>query len=253
MIKNLKKLLLLTLIIASFTACKKDKASDDDQNAGLSGQLHKITSGGTDLDVYSYNGSGKLTKRVMNGCGGQIMTVTYSYDNGKISEETFKQNGNIIGQYTYTYLQNGKLDKCNIVGATQSYWQMHYDNNDKMDYAIEYIGGGESIKMTFTYTGDNITETQLFYRFGSIWEMQKRYEFEYDNKHNPKYDLKRPFSEVIDEISYILCPNNLTRVKEYDQNNILVDDTQYQYNYNADNYPTSCTENNTTTCEFIYY
>jgi len=250
---NLKKLLLLTLIIASFTACKKDEASDDDQNAGLPGQLHKITSGGTDLIVYSYNGNGKLTKRVINGGGGQTMTVTYSYDNGRISKETTKHGGNTISEYTYTYLQNGKLDKCNIAGASQSYWQMHYDNNGKVDYATEYIGGGESKKMTFTYTGDNITEIQSFNRFGSIWEMQERYEFEYDNKHNPEYDLKRPFSEIIDEISHILCPNNLTRVKEYDQNNILVDDTQYQYNYNADNYPTSVTENNTDTYEFIYY
>jgi len=244
MIKNLKKLLLLTLIIASFTACKKDKASDDDQNSGLSGQLHKITSGGTDLIVY---------KRDINGGGGQTMTVTYSYDNGKISKETIKRGGNTISEYTYTYLQNGKLDKCNLLGTSQIYWQMHYDNNGKMDYATEYIGGGESIKMTFTYTGDNITEAQSFNRFGGTWEMQERYEFEYDGKHNPEYDLKRPFSEVVDEISHILCPNNLTRVKEYDQNNILVDDTQYQYNYNADNYPTSATENNTDTYEFIYY
>jgi len=250
---NFKKLLLFTLIIAAFSACKKDKTSDDDQNTGLSGQLHKITSGGTDLVVYSYDSSGKLTKKVINGGGAQTITVTYSYENGKISKETTKYGGNTISEYTYSYLPNGKLDKCNIEGPAQTYWQMHYDNNGKMDYAIWYISGGESSKMSFIYTGDNITEAQIYDRFGSIWEMQERYEFEYDSKHNPEYDLKIPFSEIIDEISHLLCPNNITRVKGYDQNNDLVDDTQYQYNYNADNYPTSVTENNTTTSEFIYY
>ena len=250
---NLKKLLLLTLIIASFSACKKDKESDDDQNADLTGKLHKITSGGTDLVVYSYDGSGKLTKKVINIGSGQTMTVTYTYDNGKILKETTKHSGSIISEYTYSYLQNGKLDKCDIIGAGQSYWQMHYDNAGKMDYTTKFISGGESQKMTFAYTGDNITETQFFNRFGGTWEMQERYAYEYDSKHNPEYDLKRPFSEVIDEINHILCPNNSTRVKKYDQNNILVHDTQYQYNYNADNYPTSVTENNTDTYEYIYY
>ena len=250
---KIKKLLLLTLIIASFSACKKKDTTNDDQNSGLSGQLHKITSRGNDLIVFSYNENCKLTKRTIDGGSGQTIIATYTYVNGKISNETFKRNGNTIAQYTYSYLLNGKLDKCNIIGATQSYWEMHYDNAGKIDYATKYISGSESQKISFTYTEDNFTEAQSFNRFGGTWEMQERYEFEYDNKHNPMYDLKIPFSETIDEISLILCPNNRTRIKEYDQNNILVDDTQYQYNYNAENYPSSVRENNAITYEYIYY
>jgi hypothetical protein len=130
---------------------------------------------------------------------------------------------------------------------------MHYDNNEKMDYAIKYISGDESQKMGFAYTGDNITEAQSFNRFGATWQMQERYEFEYDSKHNPEYDLKIPFSEEISEINHILCPNNITRYKSFAQNGNLMVDMPYQYSYNADNYPTSVTENNTDTYEFIYY
>ncbi len=251
---TLKNLLLIALVISSLSACKKknNDTSDDTQNSGLPGQLHKITSGGTDLVVYSYDSTGKLTKQVINNGGGQTMTINYTYNNSKLSEETGKYNGSIAYQYTYTYLQNGKLDKCNIVGATQSYWQMHYDNQGKIDYAVEYIGGGESKKMTFDYNSDNIVEATLYDQFGG-WQQEKRFEFEYDNKHNPMQELGIPFSEVIDENADLLSPNNTTRIKEYDDNNILVNDTQYQYNYNADLYPTSATENNTTNYEFIYY
>jgi len=248
---QIKHLLLMALVISSLTACKKESDDNDDtQNSGLPGQLHKITSSGNDLIIYSYDGTGKLTQEEIHN-GNQTMTITYTYDNGKISNETGKYNGSTAYQYTYTY-QNNKLDKCNIVGATQSYWQMHYDNG-KIDYATQYIGGGESKKMTYTYTGDNITEAQLLNRFGGTWELEKRYEFEYDNKHNPLHDLNVPFSEVISEFANLVSPNNSTRIKEFDQNNLLVNDDQYQMTYNADNYPTTTTENNTTTYEFIYY
>jgi hypothetical protein len=248
---NYNFLFLLTILTVTFTACKKQ--NNESNNENLSGKLHKITSNGNNLAVFSYDGAGKLIKKEIDNGGGQVLTINYTYDNGKLTKETAMFAGAVAYQYSYTYLQNGKLDKCYIDGVNPPvYWQMYYDGNAYINYAIKIDGGGESKKMTFDYNSDNIVEATLYDQFGG-WQQEKRFEFEYDNKHNPMQELGIPFSEVIDENADLLSPNNTTRIKEYDDNNILVNDSQYQYTYNADQYPTTAIEDNTIQYQFIYY
>ncbi len=250
----MKKIILLFLSISlMMTACKKPKSENDDDNADVSGLIASISISGIPVIEFSYNSNAKLkTKTIHQGTSELI--ITYEYTGNKVSSETAKQNSNIVYKYTYEYNNNEQLIRVNIVGANDTYWEMHYDNNGKINEAVQYISGGESKKQEYTYNGDNLVEAALYFRFGGVWELQERNEFEYDNLHNPLYDLNLPFSEVASEFAGIVSPNNTLREKDYDQNNILTDDMPYQITYNADHYPLQVVDVNAQlTFDFLYY
>ncbi len=250
----MKKIVLLLLSISlMMSACKKSKSENDDDNADVSGLIKSISISGTPVVEFSYNSNAKLKTKTIHQ-GASELVIEYEYTGNKVSSETAKQNGNTIYQYTYAYNNNDQLTRVIIGGVTNTYWEMHYDNDGKINEAIQYISGGEAKKQEYTYMGDNLTEAALFNRFGSIWELQERNEFEYDNLHNPLYDLTLPFSEVASEFASLVSPNNTLREKDYDQNNVLTDDTQYQITYNADHYPLRIVDVNTQeTYDFLYY
>ncbi len=238
----MKKLTLLLLIFGLvLISCKKDKSEDDtNENQDLTGLIKAVEMNGSPIVEFSYYGNRKLkTKKIYQ--QGSQMTIEYEYTDNKLSSQTEKYNGNIIAQYGFEY-NNNRLTRVIIMGATNTYWEMQYNTDGKIDTAIEYISGGESIKHTFTYSGQNLVEAYKFNRFGSIWELQSRMVFEYDSERNPYFDLNIPFSEILDEFADFVSPNNFNRVKKYDQNNTLIDDTQYNISYNADNYPSHIEE-----------
>ena len=226
-------LLIISLII---TSCKKDEPIENENGAFIK----SINLNQSPIVTYTYNANNDLTKKLLNHAGSQLET-TYTYTDSKISNETTKQNENIISQYNYQYNTSNQLTQCDIVGAIQTYWTFHY-NNEKIDEATQFISNEESKKINFSYTGENITETQEFYRFGGTWELQSRITFEYDNKNNPYLLLKIPFSEIPDEYADLVNANNVTRIIKYDGNNIVESDIQYSYTYNSQDYPTIVTE-----------
>ena len=249
---NFIKIVLSALVIAFvFTSCDKD----DDENTGDEQQVQndlikQVKYGSTVLLDFQYDGDNKLIKRTISETSGDI-TIEYTYDNGKITGETAKEGNNVIYQYIYSYSNStGDLIKCDIVGA-DAYWQFGY-NNGKMTTAIKYIGGGESTKQTFNYSGDNIIEAKEYYRYGGIWELQESYEYEYDSKNNPFSELNIPFFEVIDEFVSYTCPHNISRRQAYDQAGVLPYDETYTYTYNANSYPLTATDNNGNEYTFIY-
>ena len=236
----MKKITLLLLIFGLvLTSCKKEK-SEDETDQDLTGLIKTVKMNGSPIVEFSYYGNRKL-KTKKNYQQGSQMTIEYKYADNKLSTQTEKYNGNIIAQYGFEY-NNNRLTRVTIIGATNTYWEMQYNANGKIDTAIEYISGGESIKHTFTYNGQNLVEAYKFNRFGSIWELQSHMVFEYDSERNPYYDLNIPFSEVLDEFADFVSPNNFNRVKKYDQNNTLIEDTQYNISYNADDYPSHIEE-----------
>ena len=255
--KNILKLLAILLVVTSFQSCKK-KSIDEINNANLIGKIKAITSGNTALVDYSYRMDGKIKEETRHTPNGQII-ISYEYTDGKISSIKAKDNnGTPLYQYDLTYVNN-KLDKFIIVGVNNVYWKMFYNTDGTIDYTIQYTPAQNGVdqptkKQGFYYDNQkNIIEATEFNRFGTIWEQQKRYEFEYDSKNNPQKDLQIPYSEVMNEFANLVSPNNATHIEKRNENGALVDDTHYQYNYNSDNYPTQVTENNTTTYNIIYY
>jgi len=256
--KNILKLLVILLVVTSFQSCKKKNNTDETDNADLSGLIKTITSGNTTLEKYTYRTDGKIKEETKYRPNGQ-MIISYEYTDGKISSITAKtENGTPVYQYSLTYANN-KLEKFILGGVTNVYWQMSYNTDGTIDYAIQYTpvqnGVDEPIsKQEFDYDNNkNVIEATEYWRFGSIWEQQSRYEFEYDNKNNPNKDLQIPYDEAMNLFTNLISPNNAIRVKEYDQNNVLVEDTHYQYDYNADNYPIHVTEDNNLTYDITYY
>jgi len=255
--KNILKLLAILLVVTSFQSCKK-KGNDDESNRDLTGKIKTITSGNTTLAKYMYRTDGKIREETRYTPNGQ-MIISYEYADGKISSITAKtENGSIIYQYSLTYANN-KLEKFILGGITNVYWQMYYNADGTVNYAIQYTPAQNNvdeptIKQKFEYDNHkNVIEATEFWRFGSTWELHSRYEFEYDSKNNPYKDLQIPYDETINLFANLVSPNNATRVKEYDQNNVIVEDTQYQYNYNTDNYPIHVTEDNNLTYDISYY
>ena len=249
----MKKFTLLFLMMGLImTSCKKTNSEDEiDDNQDLTGLIKSINMGGTPILEFSYYGNGRIKTKTIHQQGAQ-MTIAYEYSDNKLSSQTEKYNGSTVAQYTFAY-NNNRLTRVTIVGANNSYWEMQYDNDGKIILAIEYISGGQSIKHAFTYNNDNLIEAFKYNRFGSTWELQSHMEFAYDNKHNPFFDLNLPYSEVLDEFAGLVSPNNFTRVKKYDQNNILTEDTQYDMTYNAEGYPTHVVENSQDSYDYIYY
>ena len=255
--KIILKLLAILLVVTSFQSCKK-KSTDETDNVDLTGKIKAIKTGNTTLIDYTYRNEGKIKEETRHMPNGK-MIISYEYTDGKISSIKAKDNnGILIYQYDLTYTNN-KLDKFIIVGVNNVYWKMFYNTDGTIDYTIQYTPDQNNTpqptkKQEFTYDNQkNITEAIEYNRFGTIWEQQSRYTFEYDSKNNPQKDLQIPYSKVMNEFANLASPNNSTHIEKYDQNGALVDDTHYQYNYNADNYPTQVTENNTLTYDITYY
>ena len=236
----MKKVIFL-FIALSILSCKKKEADDSSNTNGT--YLKSIKQGSQNIVVYTYNGLNQVIKKVTN-YNGFNKETTYTYTNGKVSGETTKNNGNIIAQYTYSYNNTGKLNRCDVGGATNTYWNFHYLNGN-IDEAAQVVGNGNAKKMTFTYQGDDIIEAKEYFYYGNIWELQKRYNFEYDSKNNPEYLMKMPFSEVMDENVRFWCQNNIIRFKKYNNSGQLLEDIQFDYTYNNSNYPKTLVTGNT--------
>jgi antitoxin component YwqK of YwqJK toxin-antitoxin module len=228
-------IIIVSLVITNLTSCINNDDKPNNDNQDTSGLIKNIKFNNNPVLDYFYNANAKIKERNLYD-GNDQLNIKYEYQNNKISTEKAFYNGTVVYQYNYSY-SNGKLDIFDIVGAAQSYYQMHYDNDDHIDYAIEYISGAPAIKHEFIYANNNVIEASIYNRFGNIWELQSKLEFEYDTKKNPIYDLGLPFSETLDEYANFVSPNNAIRVKEYDNANVLIKDTPYQITYNASNYP----------------
>jgi len=255
--KNSIKILIIISAILAFQSCKK-KDTEDDNNQGYAGKIKAITISNTPLIDYTYSTNGNIQKQVIHQ-GNAQMIITYEYSDAKISSIIAKDdNGMPIYQYDLTYT-NDKLDKYWITGASQTYWEMNYNNDGTVDYAILYTPDGNGTpqptkKQLFSYDANkNITEAIEQWRFGSIWEQQSRYTFEYDSKNNPMKELHIPYSETMSEFANFISPNNAIREKEYGQNNTLIEDTQYQITYNADSYPIQIEDNHNHSYTITYY
>ena len=107
-------LLIISLII---TSCKKDEPIENENGAFIK----SINLNQSPIVTYTYNANNDLTKKLLNHAGSQLET-TYTYTDSKISNETTKQNENIISQYNYQYNTSNQLTQCDIVGAIQTYW-----------------------------------------------------------------------------------------------------------------------------------
>ena len=252
-LNKMKKLVLLLFAVnLILTGCKKEKGENNDK-ANLAGLIKSISSNGTSIVEFSYNNNAKLiTKTIHQGTTEVI--VKYEYSGNKLSSETAKQNNSIVWQYTYEYNNSNLLTRVNLGGVTDTYWEMSYDSNGKIQEAVQYISGGESKKQEYSYNGDNLVEAALFFRFGSIWELQERYEFEYDNLNNPYYALHLPFTEEISEFAGLVSPNNITYETRYDENNNVIYEFQYQITYNTDHFPIHIVElSSQETYDIAYY
>ena len=251
-----KTIIFLFVFVLGFYSCQKNNVApnDDPENGNGGTLLKKIKQGNNTLINFAYDANQHVIIKTVTDNNDQYET-SYSYADGKISTETLKYKENTVAQYTYSYNNDGFLSRCTIIGASNVYWEFTYQNS-KITEAIQYLDGGYSYKMTFYYNGDNITEAIKEAKFGGIWERESRFTFEYDNKKNPYVPMKFPFSEVVDENITFWCPNNTTRIKEYDNTGILLDDTQYTYTYNSENYPETVKINSSTgystTLDFIY-
>jgi len=236
----LKPTFVLLIIGILISSCKKDEPIQDDPVVENSVFIKSVNTNQTPIIVYTYNTNNAVIKKQMSYQGTQLET-SYTYTNSKISNETTKQGNAIVSQYGYTYNTDNQLTRCDIIGVNESYWTFHYTDG-KIDEAIQHIGNGESRKMSFSYTGENITEAKEFMNFGGVWEQDSRMTFEYDTQNNPFRLLEIPFSEILDEFANQVSANNATRVQSYDANNVLNYDLQYSYTYNSQNYPTVVTE-----------
>ncbi len=208
------------------------------------------------LSSISYDGSGAVTERRIpeyNDKGQEVATKAYRADGSLSYEQEYKYNdqGLQIGRKYISYNEDGAV-------SYVSEDEFDEDGTFKGSTGTSYSSDGSY--SIYTYDEKNATKTYTRYTSGGVVEDFTRYEHEYDSRGNEImetgydengkvksiyktfYDEKnvRTGSEsthYYDDGSYYVSTSNADydtiSMKSYDANGRVTDETNYEYEYDA--------------------
>ncbi len=246
----MKKIYLL-LLIGVIISCSNDEDNvvEETQQIALTTPVlvtsSKVSQNGNYYGEATYNYSGSKLLTIVRGNGNQIDTFTY--DGDLITKIETLNDGNLISKSEFEYDATDKLIH---------YYRIHYeavygqDDSVTIDYThnanatISYIKNetlsiGSVVNSATTISG--VIQTNN----GMITSIQRGNATQ-GNQENYTYDTKNsPFKNITGFDKLIFEDNNLLFYPAF--NNIIgkqytsgsyIEQTNYSYEYNADNYPT---------------
>ena len=227
-----KIILLLNVVALAFISCNNDD---------------------TTTPVISNNsGSVFLTKTIVTE-GSDVITTSYIYNGNKLV--TIKDDDGYTATYTYTGNLITSSEETNANSIFDSYDTYEYDSSARLILFKRFqggMGGAEFVRESYVYNADGtatITDIggntgQLFFLNGEIIKVVKSAgiirNYTYDSKNNPFKNItgvnKLNYNEGDLSFTEGISKNVLTKT-----NTLNADNYNYQYVYNALNFPTTCT------------
>lgn len=131
-------------------------------NAGKLLEIASSSSNGTGLQLFHYDGSGRLqSNTISNSIDGNQYKYEFELDgNGRISKAkgTPLQPNMFVGDHKYSYDSEGRLSIDSVftkAGSWDSYVNFEYDNNGNVIAYQQFVNQGTSVysqgRMTFEY------------------------------------------------------------------------------------------------------
>lgn len=249
----MKKMTIFMSMLLSFGllltySCTKDDSEDDGVDPGPSipvktrlvehNDLQAIDS---TLRTFTYNSKKMVDSEIYkdkNDVAFKVIKYTYSSSDKLVSSLEYQDEAlTIVASSTnYTLNSSGLITKSvNDRGGNITTSDYTYNSSKLATAHIEYTGAStaDPIDLEFDWTGEIITK--ITYKVpdttgGSGMVVQKYEEYSYDAKTNPYFIMNLPGHEPM-----LLCPNNVTEIKEYDSFNILQKKVTITYNkYDGD-------------------
>jgi hypothetical protein len=252
----MKKVSIFMSILISFGmlmtySCTKDDSGDDDGGGGSDPIPEKIRitnrndlqSIDSTLVAYEYNDKKLVGKEVWkdkNKVAFKVLKYEYNTSDKLIRSKEYQDAAMTIvaANTTYTLNASGLPTKSvndragNITTITYTY------NSGRLAKAhIEYTGASSADpeELEFVWTGDNVSK--ITYKVpdttgGSGFVVKKYEEMEFDAKSNPYFEMGIPSLDPV-----FMSKNNVTKVKEYDANNVFQHLTSYNYSKYEGDFP----------------
>ena len=219
------------------------------------------------VQLFSYDSDGRLTKSEIIGMAN--MEATCEYDGKELSKMTIKEDGEMVA--TYQFNHDGKRITSFDLTLGGDYWEMDENVAKQLErvnplrfvlsaeQAAEVMAATKSyaksaakagskanttIRFNLEWNGDNVSRIGAIYMGATM-----QYDFNYDTKNNPFYNLFEMVSTVENNFMPFmpLSKNNVTgiAVTLSEDGEIETETMQYSYTYNDKDYPTSRKEEET--------
>lgn len=172
----------------------------------------------------TYNSDKKLEKRVRTGYK-NISETTYSYEKGQLVGMKGVEYGKGNEREKYHYDRSYTYEGNTITETRKSYKTL----DGVEEGATTYIS-------IYTFENDNLVKQVNKYSYGDA-----TYDYSYDNKNNPKYQSAIKSLNPTYFTDEIFSKNNVTQVSSTHPNGGTPSITVWEYEYNANGYPTKKT------------
>ena len=252
--RTLKAIAAIMLMMVFAVGCKK---SDDDlDNSGNTGnnieqdakRLSKVTwifdegpysSHETFTIVNKLTWSGNRLTNLDYYDGGELeYTVTFSYNNGRLSE--FVRYGNRSTDTYKCVYSGGRLTHIDVTGEEEGTCDFVYDGEGNVSSVIRDDG---DFAFNLTWVAGNVVGEEVVSEGSHVYQ--------YDDKNSPYDDTFALWSILEEWDTYYLSSNNLVR-KQWNSLYGGVSVREYTYTYDGD-YPLTCTYSDTGGSGTFYY
>lgn len=238
--------ILLVTVIGLTWSCKKDVRPNEGTQLLRLESTYKNGSYWT--RVFKRNPSDELISLRDSTDNGTLESMSFEYGaNGKVSKANFLNNqGQIMFHYAFEYNANGRMSKrlavpgiLNIADDINIYT---YDGAGRLVSDSQYYKSSMppynyqlSKYFKYTYTGNNVTESENYSFITGSWELSFKQKFEYDDKVNP-YKMFEGFYAITDDIR-VVSAANVTKEYAVNTNGVAELMQVYKYTYNSSGNP----------------
>ena len=219
------------------------------------------------VQFFTYDGDGRLTKSEILGLTN--MVATCEYDGKELTKMTITEDGAMV--VTYQFYHDGKRITSFDLTLGGDYWEMdekvakQLERVNPLRFVLSAEQAAEVMAATkncakratkagskantvlhfdMEWSGDNVSRIGAFYMGATM-----QYDFNYDTKNNPFYNLFEVVSTVENNFMPFmpLSKNNVTgiAVTLSEDGEVETETMQYSYTYNDKDYPTSRKEEET--------
>ena len=245
---------LLSLVLLSITACKKDKDPHSPIPPSKKQKLVKIQESPDDYTSFDYNTDGTLQKMTVSNRfdnGLIVYSLTLKYGADKKIDQAVYNNGNTI-KFFY---ENGLLTKTALAdekGVLINIQTYIYDYKKRLTtftvfgpFPLDDGAPGTSykpvLKTEYTYfnVNDSLVHEAVVYKRNPATKQMDKWTIvrsdSYDDKKNPLAELGDFSLALFQEVS----KRNVTSGGIYDADYILEEYTENDYTYREDGYPSA--------------
>jgi hypothetical protein len=244
----MKKLIYTILASSLLFSCSSNSSSSDDSNSPAGGLLLKTISNQDGFKTLNYNGN-KIVSSAGNGTiytntiltyngdliikeesfgVGRSNIVVMNYSNNQLSsltENTTSPNSNHTHNSTYTYNADGSITE--LTSGT----------NSSSGSASPY-----SSKNIRYYSQGNCYKREVFENLNGVMLLNSTITYTYDSYNTPYKNIIGFYAYTYPQGNGV---NNITGIIHKNSTGVITSTTQFNYQYNAQNYPISFTETNT--------